>query len=395
MEQNYQDIFAEVGYGDAAGDVGIGRPYYIYDESRGTANIGRYFYVPFYQDNRIFLIIRLRYHEEEDSFQSFAICNHSTDVLNELDYLNHECCIYRIGADIYAEDMNQWKLLYTETEEDADAEELISNETQIDFQKYVYTIKLRHYKNALSWTKYGESDWEREQRLNPREVCIILSIEAITEFMQEHYKEEIRRNTSYYFEFLKEYTDFTEDEIDDLELGKPFTEYNVDGKQFAFVYFPLYKDGKAVGIIPAEYGESSYWITCNTHNLPYLSMEALNQLDYQNEKVIFYSINNTWYAENRKKRIKLGTAAANDLPYSKEEVAFMKMSWKEKVKLAEEGEKHLCRVTAYAWLADEDFSEQTTGGSVQEADHIPAPAAVGGMILVVSAVGMMIIKKRA
>ena len=42
MEQNYQDIFAQVGYGEAAEDIGIGRPYYIYSES-GSLNIGRYF----------------------------------------------------------------------------------------------------------------------------------------------------------------------------------------------------------------------------------------------------------------------------------------------------------------------------------------------------------------
>lgn len=396
MEQNYQEIFAEAGYGEAAEDVGIGTPYYIYDESKAV-NLGRYLYVPFYQENKIFLIIRLIYNEEEDSFQSFAICNHSIDILNELDYLNHECCVYRIGADIYAEDMNQWKLLYTETEEDEEAESLISNETQIDFQKYVYTIKLRHYKENLSWIKYGESDWEKEQKLNPKEVCTTLSIEAITEFMKEHYKEEIRQHTSYFFEFAEGYIDFTENEIDDLELGNPFTEYNVDGKQFAFVYFPLYKEGKAVGIIPVEYGESSYWIICSTHGLSCFSIcqEELDRLDYQNEKVIFYTINNTGYAENRKIRIKLGTDVANEQPYSKEEIVFMKMSWKEKVKLVEEGKNHLCRLTTYSWLMDEDFSKQTTGGVIQEADKIPAPALVGVIILVVSAVGMMIVKKRA
>ena len=54
-------------------------------------------------------------------------------------------------------------------------------------------------------------------------------------------------------DYLLEYYPYTKSEVQNLHLGKPFVEYNVDGTCFALVYFPVYDDDKVKTVISANY----------------------------------------------------------------------------------------------------------------------------------------------
>lgn len=159
--------------------------------------------------------------------------------------------------------------------------------------------------------------------------------------------------------------DFTKDEIDELRLGRPFVEFNVDGTQFGACYFPLYKGEKAVGIVCAECIGST-WRVGDGELIDFKACwNVLNELDYEKNEVIVYSINNIWYAESSKKRIELGRLEYDKHPYSDDEKKFLKMDWEEKLETAEKGSQNLKAISTSRYLADDDLSRRTTGGEMQ------------------------------
>lgn len=379
MEENYREILTDQGIVGSADNLKLGSVYYIFDES--TYKIGQYFYVPVVQEGQIITVLKIEYNDGKYNF--ISTCSHNVEVLNELDYLNQECCIYRIGSEIYAENMNEWKLLYVETIQNADAGELVSNEIQAEFQEYVYTIKLRHYKDALSWTRYGEDEPVEEEKTYVSQTYSGIRIEDAECFMKEVYKDVLK---AFYLDYNQlGAADFKEEEIDELELGRPFLDYNVDVVKAADVYFPLYKDGVVTGITGARYYEGCWHASDGISQSPIM-------LDYKEEEVIYYSINNTWYAESRKKRLKVGFHyALDETIYSKEELSFMKITWKEKLQLVREAEENL---TEYTNVYD-DWSRQTIGEvQNQNAEEFPAVAEAGCIILAAGVLGMTFLRLR-
>lgn len=100
--------------------------------------------------------MRVKYDWDKDVCSELSVSNHAAGVLNELDYLNQDCVVYRVEADIYLENSNEARLLYVETAKDASGADRTENDSQKDFQTRVFTLKLEHYKNALSWMRYED-----------------------------------------------------------------------------------------------------------------------------------------------------------------------------------------------------------------------------------------------
>lgn len=170
-------------------------------------------------------------------------------------------------------------------------------------------------------------------------------------------------------EALVDYTEwqgmnFTAEDIENLTLGSPFLEYNVDGEQLAVLYFPLYNGNEAVGLITLVHKRGSWtrYYDCNPGDL-YAVWKLLDAVDYENTDTIVYTINNRCYVENCDKGMSMRIAYmenGDDVNYSAEESAFMKMSWSEKKKLVEEGNKNLLPYSRTSWNCDDDRSKYVT-----------------------------------
>lgn len=154
-------------------------------------------------------------------------------------------------------------------------------------------------------------------------------------------------------------------DLENIELGKPFALYNVDGRQQpAYVYLPLYKEGKAIYIINAlEYREGKWMYGGGpiAFVIEENQTEILNQMKYGKEECIFYSINNTCYVESETKRLVISKANARDEEmYSEKEEVFLNMNFQEKKGMVENGLKELCDTVGYNEF-DEDVEKQLTG----------------------------------
>lgn len=188
-----------------------------------------------------------------------------------------------------------------------------------------------------------------------------LKLEDGIEFAMNTYQEFMR----YFLVRCRKLESLKVRDIENTEIGKPFLLYNVDGRQQpAYVYLPLYLDGKAVHIINALEYEDGYW-QYGPGPIAFLIAEnqadILNQIGYKDKECIFYSINNTCYVESEDERLIITAANARDENvYSKEEEAFLKMSFQEKKKMVQKGLESLCDVSNYDEF-DEDVQKQLTG----------------------------------
>lgn len=54
--------------------------------------------------------MRVKYDCDKDVCSELSVSNHDADVLNELDYLNQACVVYRVGSDIYLENSNEVRI---------------------------------------------------------------------------------------------------------------------------------------------------------------------------------------------------------------------------------------------------------------------------------------------
>ena len=111
-------------------------------------------------------------------------------------------------------------------------------------------------------------------------------------------------------DYLLEYYPYTKSEVQNLHLGKPFVEYNVDGTCFALVYFPVYDDDKVKTVISANYQQHHWYldfklkadvsllgIIDSSRMTNLLNTAFKDENEYENADVIVYTINNMCYVE--------------------------------------------------------------------------------------------------
>lgn len=393
IQENYQEILSGLEVTENIENTVIGSIYYIFDENASAA--GKYFYIPVVQNDQVILVIEAEY--DNGSISKITISGHNKEVLNRLDYLNQDCCIYRVGAEIYAENAEQSELLYTEQTDVGG--KINGDENQIFFQNLEFSIKITHYKNLLSQTIYkigSEADSEeRESELHKSRQYDTVQVEDAEEYLESVYRKLLKKETEYYLGYLN--MDFSEGEIDEVRLGTPFVEYNVDGEQYAVLYFPLYKGANAVGIMTVWYSQKCWQIA--PENTPFsYRWDMLDELDYENNEVVFYSINNTYYAESRDKCVRVGRVRANEETlYSDEEVEFIRMTWEQKKKKAEEKLNNLKPVSNNILAADDDISRQTVGADreavIPERYRMLLTAGGWSVVLAGGCIGIIIAKR--
>ena len=363
-------------------NISMGEPYYIYDVRKELQSAR--FYFPIYDENQIILMLHINYTSEG---WKVTMDTEYTDVLNELDYKNTDCIFYYIGSDIYAENETQVRLIQ-------------GNGKKTD----EFINKSFEEKKSAVEAGLKQMSYITEESDSGSEYCETMDIADAELFANDNFRD-----------YLLEYYPYTKSEVQNLHLGKPFVEYNVDGTCFALVYFPVYDDDKVKTVISANYQQHHWYldfklkadvsllgIIDSSRMTNLLNTAFKDENKYENADVIVYTINNMCYVETPYQCYRCVTNAMikkYQNVFSEEEEEFLKMSWKDKKQLAEDGIKNWKEFDVLEWMRDEDHSrmESTVGGN----DGIEKvrgsgldPSIAGCIVLAGGAAAMLIIKKK-
>lgn len=150
-------------------------------------------------------------------------------------------------------------------------------------------------------------------------------VEVATNYAKKYYKEMVQIIQDMHDEF-----GITTFSLDNIFLGDPYYIYDVDkDTQNAEIHFPVYENDNIILVLNVVCMEDGWSISMNTQ-----STDILNELNYDKEDCVFYSIDNIIYAENSEMTVVLNGEKEENI--EEKEKIFLELSLEEKEKKSEE-----------------------------------------------------------